>query len=87
MRFIPTLTDARRAPDSHNQRHVLRSRAALELTMDDRTAFLELSALLTGLRDDLLDDPVERALNEPIAVEYARRLRGTRRRLVDDGLA
>lgn len=45
--------------------------------MDDRTAFLELSALLTGLRDDLLDDPVERALNGPIAVEYARRLRGT----------
>lgn len=45
--------------------------------MDDKTAFLELSTLLTGLRDDILDDPVERALNEPIAAEYARRLRGT----------
>jgi hypothetical protein len=45
--------------------------------MDDKTAFLELSALLTGLNDDLIDGPAKRALNEPTAAEYARRLMGT----------
>ena len=45
--------------------------------MDDTTHFLELSALLTGLCDQLLNDPEERAINTPIAEEYARRLRGT----------
>jgi len=45
--------------------------------MDDTTAFMELSALLTGLYDALLKDPEDRALNTPIAEEYARRLRGT----------
>lgn len=45
--------------------------------MDDSTAFLELSALLTGLYGPLLTDPEDRALNMPIAAEYARRLRGT----------
>ena len=45
--------------------------------MDDSTAFLELSALLTGLYGPLLTDPEDRALNQPIATEYARRLRGT----------
>lgn len=45
--------------------------------MDDKDAFLELSALLTGLYDALLNDPEDRALNMPIAEEYIRRLKGT----------
>jgi hypothetical protein len=45
--------------------------------MDDDTAFMELSALLTGLYDPLVNDPEDRALNKPIGIEYARRLRGT----------
>lgn len=45
--------------------------------MDDKDAFLELSALLTGLYDTLLNDPEDRALNMPIAEEYTRRLKGT----------
>src|SRR5262245_6999882 len=45
--------------------------------MDDNVAFMELSALLTGLYDQLLHDQEEHALNAPIAEEYARRLRGT----------
>lgn len=48
--------------------------------MDDDTAFTELSALLTGLHDQLLDLPADRELYPPItdmAKEYARRLRGT----------
>ncbi|MCI0626941.1 MAG: hypothetical protein L0387_35725 [Acidobacteria bacterium] len=45
--------------------------------MDETTHFLELSALLTGLYDQLLNDPEDRKLNTPIAEEYARRLRGT----------
>ena len=44
--------------------------------MDDNLAFMELSALLTGLYDQLLNDPEERALNAPIAEAYARLLRG-----------
>jgi hypothetical protein len=45
--------------------------------MDDKGAFIELSALLTGLYDQLLNDPEDRTLNAPIVEEYARRLRGT----------
>jgi hypothetical protein len=45
--------------------------------MDDTQAFMELSALLTGLYDPLLNDPEDRALNRPVAEEYARRLKGT----------
>lgn len=45
--------------------------------MDDKGAFLELSALLTGLYDPLLNHPVDRALNIPTAEEYIRRLKGT----------
>lgn len=45
--------------------------------MDDTTAFVELSALLTGLYGPLLADPEDKELNKPIAAEYARRLRGT----------
>ena len=45
--------------------------------MDETTHFLELSALLTDLYDQLLHDPEDRKLNTPIAEEYARRLRGT----------
>ena len=45
--------------------------------MDDTQAFLELSALLTGLYDPLLNDPEDRALNTPIAEEYVRRIKGT----------
>ena len=45
--------------------------------MDDKAAFAELSALLTGLYDALLLDPEDSVLNAPIAEEYARRLRGT----------
>ena len=41
--------------------------------MDDTTAFLELSALLTG-RYNIVTDPEDKALSEPIAVEYRRRL-------------
>ncbi len=45
--------------------------------MNDEIAFIELSALLTGLYDQLLNDPEDRTLNQPIAKEYARRLHGT----------
>lgn len=45
--------------------------------MDDETAFLELSALLTGLQDELLNNPFKHELNKTIAEEYARRLHGT----------
>ena len=45
--------------------------------MDDTVAFMEISALLTGLYDQLINDPEDRILNMPIAEEYARRLRGT----------
>jgi hypothetical protein len=45
--------------------------------MDDIQAFMELSALLTGLNDPLLNDPEDRELNKPVAEEYARRLKGT----------
>ncbi len=45
--------------------------------MDDTTAFMELSALLTGLYRQLSEDTEHRELNKPIAEEYARRLRGT----------
>ena len=44
--------------------------------MDDDSAFMELSALLTGLQGPLLDDPEDRVLNAPLGNEYARRLRG-----------
>lgn len=42
--------------------------------MDDNTAFMELSALLTGLKKQIIDDPEDRKLFEPIAAEYQRRL-------------
>lgn len=42
--------------------------------VDDNQAFIEMSALLTGLYDLLLND---RVVNEPMAKEYVRRLRGT----------
>lgn len=45
--------------------------------MEDTQAFIELSALLTGLYEPLLNDPEDRELNEPVAAEYARRLGGT----------
>lgn len=45
--------------------------------MDDKLAFIALSALLTDLYHALLNDSEDRALNTPIAEEYARRLRGT----------
>ncbi|HKY27199.1 MAG TPA: hypothetical protein VJM12_04555 [Pyrinomonadaceae bacterium] len=45
--------------------------------MDETELFLELSALLTGLYDSLLNDPEARELNLPIAEEYIRKLRGT----------
>lgn len=48
--------------------------------MDDNTAFTELSALLTGLHDQLLDLPADRELLPPItamADAYFRGLRGT----------
>jgi hypothetical protein len=38
--------------------------------MDDKLAFMELSALLTGLKKQILDDPEDRNLFEPIAEEY-----------------
>jgi hypothetical protein len=41
--------------------------------MDQRTAFLELSALLTGIYK-IAVDPAERMLSEPLADEYWRRL-------------
>lgn len=41
---------------------------------DDTQAFIEMSALLTGLNEPLLND---RGLNDAMAREYARRLRGT----------
>jgi len=43
--------------------------------MDDTTAFMELSALLTG-RYNIVTDPEDKALSEPIAKEYQRRLMG-----------
>ena len=42
--------------------------------MDDTKAFLELSALLTGLYD--INNAEDGALYEPVAAEYARRIRG-----------
>jgi hypothetical protein len=45
--------------------------------MDDAHAFMELSALLTGLYDPILNDPEVSELNKPVAEEYARRLKGT----------
>lgn len=45
--------------------------------MNDTILFLELSALLTGLYYQILNDPEDRVLNEPIAEEYVRRLCGT----------
>lgn len=45
--------------------------------MNDTERFMELSALLTGLHAQLLNDPENRALNEHIAGQYARRLRAT----------
>ena len=45
--------------------------------MEDPKDFMELSALLSGLYDQLLNDADSRTLNTPIAVEYARRLNGT----------
>jgi hypothetical protein len=45
--------------------------------MDDTQVFMELSALLTGLYEPLLNDPEDRVLNRPVAEEYARRLTGT----------
>lgn len=44
--------------------------------MDDKLAFMELSALLTGLKKQILDNPEDRKLFEPIAEEYRRRLSG-----------
>jgi hypothetical protein len=44
--------------------------------MDDKLAFMELSALLTGLNKQILDDPEDRKLFEPIAEEYRHRLSG-----------
>src|SRR5215211_465970 len=41
--------------------------------MDDITAFMEMSALLTG-RYNIVTDPDDKALSEPIAKEYQRRL-------------
>jgi len=43
--------------------------------MDDTTAFMELSALLTG-RYSIVTDAEDKALSEPIAKEYQRRLMG-----------
>lgn len=45
--------------------------------MDDTQAFMELSALLTGLYEPLLNDSEDHVLNVPTAEEYARRLKGT----------
>ena len=42
--------------------------------MEDVIAFIELSALLTGLKKRLIDDPEDRVLFQPIAAEYQRRL-------------
>src|SRR5262245_47353404 len=44
--------------------------------MDDTNAFIELSALLTGLHN-LATDPEDRQVYAPIAEEYVRRLRGS----------
>jgi hypothetical protein len=44
--------------------------------MDDKTAFLELSALLTGLYDLTKEGP-EKTLNAPAADEYLRLLKGS----------
>lgn len=46
------------------------------MDIDDDSAFMELSALLTGLYGPLLGDPEDRMLNAPLGSEYARRLRG-----------
>jgi hypothetical protein len=45
--------------------------------MDDKQAFMELSALLTGLYEPLLNDLEDRELNKPVAEEDARQLTGT----------
>jgi hypothetical protein len=45
--------------------------------MQTTQTFMELSALLTGLYEPLLNDPEDRELNKPVADEYARRLAGT----------
>ena len=45
--------------------------------MDDKTAFMGLSALLTGHYRQLSEETEERDLNKPVAEEYARRLRGS----------
>jgi hypothetical protein len=42
--------------------------------MDDQQAFIELSALLTGLNE--IANPQDKPLREPVAQEYARVLRG-----------
>jgi hypothetical protein len=42
--------------------------------MDDNQAFMELSALLTGLREQIIDDSEDHELFKPIAAEYLRRL-------------
>jgi hypothetical protein len=51
--------------------------------MDDIQAFMELSALLTGLNNPLLNDPEDRELNKPVAEEYARRLKAYSPRTLD----
>ena len=43
--------------------------------MDERTTFMELSALLTGLYK-IVNDPEDKQLNESTADEYVRRLKG-----------
>ena len=45
--------------------------------MDDKTAFLELSALLTGLYDELNRDSTKRSLNTPASEQYRRLLMGS----------
>jgi hypothetical protein len=47
------------------------------MAKDRLSQFIELSALLTGLNDRLINDSEEAAFNLPIAREYLRRLRGT----------
>lgn len=46
------------------------------MEIDDKTAFMELSALLTGLYEQLSENTEYRELNKPVAEEYARELRG-----------
>ncbi len=43
--------------------------------MDERTAFMELSALLTGVYR-IVNDPEDKQLNQSTADEYLRRLKG-----------